>query len=65
MTVLRLDRAMMLIPRPRQEQIDELRKLVYVRSLLSIAYTRRLTITSKLSMSLAIVTTFAVVDPGA
>jgi hypothetical protein len=56
---------MMLIPRPRQEQIDELRKLVYVRSLLSIAYTRHLTITGKLLMSLAIVTTFAIVDPGA
>jgi hypothetical protein len=30
--------AMMLIQHPRQKQIDELRKLVYVRSLLSYLY---------------------------
>jgi hypothetical protein len=37
---------MMSIQHPRQEKIKELRKLVYVGSLLSMACTRRLTITS-------------------
>ena len=37
----------------RQEKIDELRKFVYVGSLLSNPYNRRLTVTSRLSASLA------------
>jgi hypothetical protein len=48
--------AMMSIQHPCQEKIDELRKLIYVGSLLSTACTRHLTITSRLSTSLAIIT---------
>jgi hypothetical protein len=48
-------KAMMSIQHPHQEKIDELHTLVYVCSLLSIACTRCLTITSGLLTSLAIV----------